>query len=107
MVTFSYALILKLGAKFFMSLLAQLGIAALLSGFIAGIARWRRSLTDSGTIGALISGTILFGLGGWAWGVILGVFFVSSSALSHFKEDEKKAAAEKFEKGHLLSSIDY
>ncbi len=83
-----------------MSLLAQLGIAALLSGFIAGVARWRRSLTDSGTIGALISGTIIFGLGGWAWGVMLGVFFVSSSALSHFKEDEKKAAAEKFEKGH-------
>ena len=30
----------------------------------------------------------------------LGLFFVSSSLLSHFKEDEKRTAAEKFDKGH-------
>jgi uncharacterized protein (TIGR00297 family) len=45
-------------------------------------------------------GTLTFGFGGWWWGVLLGVFFVSSSLLSHFKEDEKKAVAEKFDKGH-------
>ncbi len=32
--------------------------------------------------------------------IVLGVFFVSSSLLSHFKEREKAAVAEKFEKGH-------
>lgn len=45
-------------------------------------------------------GTLTFGFGGWQWGAILAFFFVSSSLLSHFKETEKKAAAEKFDKGH-------
>lgn len=45
-------------------------------------------------------GTLIFGLGGWIWGVVLAVFFISSSLLSHFKEREKAAVAEKFEKGH-------
>lgn len=31
---------------------------------------------------------------------MLAVFFVSSSLLSHYKEDQKKVAAEKFDKGH-------
>lgn len=76
-----------------------------LSGFalsivIAALAYWRGSLSRSGAIGALIVGTLIFGLGGWVWGVALAVFFISSSALSHFKEREKAAVAEKFEKGH-------
>lgn len=32
--------------------------------------------------------------------MLLGVFFVSSSLLSHFREEEKRLAAEKFDKGH-------
>ncbi|MCI0394881.1 MAG: DUF92 domain-containing protein, partial [Chloroflexi bacterium] len=43
---------------------------------------------------------LVFGLGGWVWGVLLGIFFVTSSLLSHFKEAEKQVAAEKFSKGH-------
>jgi uncharacterized protein (TIGR00297 family) len=31
---------------------------------------------------------------------MLGVFFVSSSLLSHFREEDKRLAAEKFDKGH-------
>jgi uncharacterized protein (TIGR00297 family) len=61
---------------------------------------WRGSLSPSGAAGALVVGTLIFGLGGWVWGVLLALFFISSSLLSHFKEDEKKAAAEKFDKGH-------
>ena len=68
-----------------MSLIFQLGLALILSSLIAGLALWRRSLTNSGAFGALIVGTAIFGLGGWAWGIILGFFFVSSTALSHFK----------------------
>jgi uncharacterized protein (TIGR00297 family) len=60
----------------------------------------RGSLSLSGVAGALLVGTLTFGLGGWVWGVLLGIFFVSSSLLSHFKEAEKKIAAEKFDKGH-------
>jgi uncharacterized protein (TIGR00297 family) len=71
-----------------------------LSLLIAFLAYWRGSLSKSGALGAIIVGTLIFGLGGWAWGVVLALFFISSSALSHFKEREKAAVAEKFEKGH-------
>lgn len=80
-------------------------VISLLLGFvfsviITALAYRRGSLSQSGAVGALIVGTLIFGLGGWVWGVVLGVFFVSSSLLSHFKEREKAAVAEKFEKGH-------
>lgn len=78
----------------------QLLWAFVLSGVIVAAAYWRKSLSVSGSIGALVVGTIIFGLGGPVWGLLLGIFFVTSSALSHFKEREKRAAAEKFEKGH-------
>lgn len=78
----------------------QLLIAFGISTLIVGLAFWRGSLSESGAVGALIVGTLTFGLGGWQWGILLGVFFVSSSLLSHFKEAEKRETAEKFEKGH-------
>jgi uncharacterized protein (TIGR00297 family) len=81
-------------------MLINLALALFISLIIAGLAYWRGSLSQSGVIGALIVGTLTFGLGGWEWGVLLGIFFVSSSLLSHFKEEEKKQAAEKFDKGH-------
>lgn len=81
-------------------MLSQLLLAFFLSLLIAGVGYWRGSLSKSGVVGALIVGTMIFGFGGWVWGVLLGFFFVSSSLLSHFREDEKRAAAEKFEKGH-------
>jgi uncharacterized protein (TIGR00297 family) len=74
--------------------------ALLLSCLIVALALWRGSLSYSGAASALVVGTLIFGLGGWQWGVLLGLFFVSSSLLSHFKEAEKQAAAEKFDKGH-------
>ena len=79
----------------------QLVLALLLSGFIAALAYWRGSLAPSGAAGALLVGTIVYGLGGWLWGVLLALFFISSSLLSHYKEREKQAVAEeKFDKGH-------
>ena len=81
-------------------LLTTLLLGFALSVSIAALAYWRGSLSRSGAVGALIVGTLIFGLGGWVWGVVLAVFFISSSALSHFKEREKAAVAEKFEKGH-------
>ena len=80
--------------------LMQLFYALVFSAIVVALAYWRGSLSRSGALGALIVGTLTFGFGGWQWGVLLGVFFVSSSLLSHFKEEEKKAAAEKFDKGH-------
>lgn len=83
-----------------MALFEQLGVALLLSAAIVALALWRGSLSRSGGAAALLVGTVIFGFGGWVWGVLLGLFFVSSSLLSHFKEDAKKAVSEKFDKGH-------
>lgn len=81
-------------------MIGQLIPAFFLSSSIASLAFWRGSLSKSGVAGALLVGTLTFGFGGWFWGLLLGVFFISSSFLSHFKESEKREAAEKFEKGH-------
>ena len=78
----------------------QLLLAFILSGLIVALAYWRGSLTQSGAGGALLVGTLIYGFGGWVWGVLLALFFVSSSLLSHYKEREKQAVAEKFDKGH-------
>jgi uncharacterized protein (TIGR00297 family) len=81
-------------------LIEDLIAAFLLSLAVVALFYWRGSLSLSGAAGALIVGALIFGLGGWVWGVLLALFFISSSLLSHFKESEKKAVAEKFDKGH-------
>ena len=81
-------------------MVAQLIIALVVTLLITGLASWRGSLSTSGAWGAILVGTFIIGLGGWQWGILLGAFFVTSSLLSHFKEEEKKAVAEKFDKGN-------
>lgn len=80
--------------------MSQIPIAFVLSAMIAALAFWRGSLSRSGAGAAVLVGTLTFGLGGWQWGMLLAIFFVSSSLLSHFKEEQKLAASEKFDKGH-------
>jgi uncharacterized protein (TIGR00297 family) len=75
-------------------------LGVLVSGVIGVLAYRRGSLAVSGVFGAMIDGTLIFGLGGWAWGLTLITFFVSSSLLSHYKESLKTDLAEKFAKGH-------
>ena len=71
-----------------------------LSTFIGGVAYQRKSLSASGWLGAIITGTLIFGFGGWTWGLTLITFFITSSALSHFRQAQKqRLAGEKFEKG--------
>jgi uncharacterized membrane protein len=79
-------------------------LVELLGGFalslaIGVIGHRRGALSNSGVVGALITGTLTFGLGGWEWGTLLIVFFASSSALSFYRAREKEALAEKFAKG--------
>ena len=81
-------------------MISQLLPAFLFSSAVSALGYRRGALSPSGAAGGLIVGTLTFGLGGWVWGTLLGIFFVSSSLLSHFKEEEKRVAAEKFEKGH-------
>ncbi|MBL8056893.1 MAG: DUF92 domain-containing protein [Anaerolineales bacterium] len=80
--------------------LPQLILGLALAGLIAFLAYRRGSLSRSGALGAVLIGTLVFGLGGLPYGVLLVAFFVSSSALSHYKEARKAALAEKFSKGH-------
>jgi uncharacterized protein (TIGR00297 family) len=75
-------------------------IGLVLSIAIGGAAYWRGSLTRSGWLGAIITGTLTFGFGGFAWGIILVFFFISSSALSKYRHAHKqRVVGETFEKG--------
>ncbi|HSN75014.1 MAG TPA: DUF92 domain-containing protein [Anaerolineae bacterium] len=82
-----------------MELLSRLAIGLLLSAAIGLLAYRRNSLAPSGVAGAILVGTLIFGFGGWTWGLVLISFFVSSSLLSHYRQDDKIALAEKFAKG--------
>jgi uncharacterized protein (TIGR00297 family) len=78
----------------------RLLLGLLFSSAIGVLAERRGSLTKSGALGAVLTGTSIVGFGGLAWGATLLYFFGSSTLLSHFKEREKEAvAADKFSKG--------
>jgi len=66
---------------------------------IAFLAYRARSLSRSGAYAAVLVGTLIFGLGGWQWAIILLTFFISSSALTRLFGKRKAALNEKFEKG--------
>jgi uncharacterized protein (TIGR00297 family) len=77
----------------------QLVLGLVLSSVMGGLGYWRRSLTASGVAGAIVVGTLIFGFGGWIWGLLLITFFVSSSWLSRYRRAEKEGIADKFAKG--------
>lgn len=79
--------------------LSQLGMGLLFSSLIAWLAYRREALNRSGALGAVLTGTAIFGFGGWSWGALLITFFVLSTLLSKFKAHAKEGLAEKFEKG--------
>lgn len=80
-------------------MIEQLFLGLILSALMGVLGYWRQALTVSGVIGAILIGTLIFGLGGWIWGVLLITFFVSSSWLSHYRRADKETVAEKFAKG--------
>jgi uncharacterized protein (TIGR00297 family) len=76
----------------------------LLVGFLLAIlialAAWRaKALSPSGALGAVVTGGLIFGIGGWPWAVLLLLFFISSSGLSRLFGRQKLSVAEKFSKG--------
>ncbi len=79
----------------------RLAVGFVLSTAIGLAAYWRGALSLSGIAGAILTGTLIFGFGGWTMGLLLIAFFVSSSWLSHVKKTDprKQRAAEMFEKG--------
>ncbi len=76
----------------------QLAFGLAFSALIAWAGYRGHSLSRSGLVGAIIVGTITFGLSGWTWGLLLIAFFVSSSLLSHYRKADKRGLAEKFAK---------
>ena len=78
----------------------RLAAGLVLSAVIGAVAYRKQALSGSGVVGAIITGTGIFGFGGWVWGLTLIAFFVYGTLLSRFKEQQKEnLAAEKFEKG--------
>ncbi|HUT20992.1 MAG TPA: DUF92 domain-containing protein [Anaerolineae bacterium] len=82
-----------------MQLWARLLLGVALSGAVGLLAYRRGSLSRSGVAGALIAGSCIFGFGGWVWGVLLILFFASSSLLSRYRAADKSAVAQQFAKG--------
>jgi uncharacterized protein (TIGR00297 family) len=74
--------------------------AGFLLAAVIAAAAWRlRALNTSGAAAAALLGTIIFGLGGLGWAILLVAFFVSSSGLSRLAGRRKSALEEKFSKG--------
>jgi len=75
-------------------------ITGLLLGVIISLIAWRAgSLSDSGAIGAALTGGLVFGIGGLPWGILLMTFFLTSSGLSKLFRNQKLKLSEKFSKG--------
>lgn len=66
---------------------------------IAYLAHRAHALNRSGAIAAGVLGTVVFGLGGVAWALVLLTFFISSSGLSRFFSAKKAEAGQEFAKG--------
>lgn len=82
-----------------MPLLVRVLIGLVLSALVAVPGRLKGSLSDSGLAGAFLTGTAIYALGGPVWWGLLIVFFVASSALSHYRKIDKAEVARDFEKG--------
>lgn len=69
---------------------ASLLFALLVAGTLAVLARRARALSEGGALAAAVVGTCVV-LAGWAWALLLLVFFVSSTALSRWRAAEREA----------------
>ena len=66
---------------------------------VAFLAYRAHSLNRSGALASVLVGSIVFGIGGWQWALLLLAFFISSSALSRAFKKRKLGLSEKFSKG--------
>ena len=75
-------------------------LAGFLFAVVVGFVAYRaHSLNRSGAFAAILVGTVVFGIGGWQWAVLLLAFFISSSALTRMFKKRKSGLNEKFSKG--------
>lgn len=78
----------------------QLLTGAILAALAVGISYAARALTRGGAAAAFLLGTVVFGLGGLQWAVLLLLFFISSSLLSFLFKTRKSL----YEKSYSKSS---
>ncbi|HSL31410.1 MAG TPA: DUF92 domain-containing protein [Anaerolineales bacterium] len=72
----------------------------ILAAIVAILAYRLRSLNKSGATAATLVGTVIFGIGGIEWAILLLTFFFTSSGLSRLFKKRKQGLDEKFSKGH-------
>jgi len=77
----------------------QLFVGFLLAVVGSYLAYRAQSLSKDGALAATFIGTIIFGLGGWQWAVLLLAFFGSSSILTRIFKNRKMDLDEKYSKG--------
>ena len=77
----------------------QLIVGLTLAVLISWLSFKFKVLTLGGSFAATVLGTVVFGLGGLSWTIVLLVFFVSSSGLSNVLKNRKQEVSEKFSKG--------
>jgi len=70
-----------------------------LAVFVSTLAWWAHALSRSGAVAATLLGTIIFGLGGLSWAILLLGFFISSSLFSRLFSRPKAGLVEKYSKG--------
>ena len=78
----------------------QIVIGFVLAIIIAYLAYRTHSLNTSGAVAATLVGTIIFGMGGLQWAILLLLFFITSSGLSRAFKKRKQGLNEKYSKGH-------
>jgi uncharacterized protein (TIGR00297 family) len=94
-VPLAVAATIALGRRWDPTTIGALGLGATLA-MAVGIAAWcKEALTPSGMLGAILTGTLLFGFGGWTGSLALIGFFLSSSFLSRlFRHRKREVEAE-------------
>ena len=78
----------------------QLIYSFILAIVIAYVVYRTHSLNKSGAYAATLIGTVIFGIGGWQWAILLLTFFITSSALTRAFKNRKQGLNEKFSKGY-------
>ena len=77
--------------QFFIGLMVAIGVA--------GLAFKLKSLNRAGMLTAAVLGTVIFGLAGGGWALVMLTFFISASVLSKVLNSRKTAAEMEFAKG--------
>ena len=78
----------------------QIFYGLILAAIVAYLAYRLHSLSKSGAFAATLVGTVIFGIGGLEWAILLLTFFITSSGLSRLFKKRKQELEEKFSKGH-------